>query len=427
MSGLLIRGQYQAEVQQQNAALRQQRQMAGKKAARNWGLKRAGGAAATGLAAAGTGYLIGESTEWSSGGILAAGLTTAAGVAAMGGPVGWIGGAVIAVGTLAAAWFQAGQEQKRALEALDQYNNSIQTYQGLWVGEGASAEARQMRAVYQQNVDLNVLIATRIDLMRELIGLSTGPVDTSGIKLSTDLADTLFDKFDAADSIWGSGDMSNKAIEMSRKYNENLYARYGTSDKQGWHTGLWSYDGDIYWTGLTGTNYKLNNPDGTSDQHDVATAIAIAEGLAIRGNEAQDILSRYSELKRKALWSGQNLSEIQDIATNWENTYGWDASLARAKADTRPDLWNYSAETFKAWTGEDWAQTYPYVMMLHNMFADRFGNNASFLTAANSYFTGLENNSLDEATVVNYIKEMDNNLGMWLVDYTKRQHRQLVS
>lgn len=415
----LIRGQYQAEVQQQNAALRQQRQMAGKKAARNWGLKRAGGAAATGLAAAGTGYLIGESTEWSSGGILAAGLTTAAGVAAMGGPVGWIGGAVIAVGTLAAAWFQAGQEQKRALEALDQYNNSIQTYQGLWVGEGASAEARQMRAVYQQNVDLNVLIATRIDLMRELIGLSTGPVDTSGIKLSTDLADTLFDKFDAADSIWGSGDMSNKAIEMSRKYNENLYARYGTSDKQGWHTGLWSYDGDIYWTGLTGTNYKLNNPDGTSDQHDVATAIAIAEGLAIRGNEAQDILSRYSELKRKALWSGQNLSEIQDIATNWENTYGWDASLARAKADTRPDLWNYSAETFKAWTGEDWAQTYPYVMMLHNMFADRFGNNASFLTAANSYFTGLENNSLDEATVVNYIKEMDNNLGMWLVDYTK--------
>ena len=58
-------------------------------------------------------------------------------------------------------------------------------------------------------------------------------------------------------------------------------------------------------------------------------------------------------------------------------------------------------------------------MMLHNMFADRFGNNASFLTAANSYFTGLENNSLDEATVVNYIKEMDNNLGMWLVDYTK--------
>lgn len=415
----LIRGQYQAEVQQQNAALRQQRQMAGKKAARNWGRKRAGGAAATGLAAAGTGYLIGESTEWSSGGILAAGLTTAAGVAAMGGPVGWIGGAVIAVGTLAAVWFQAGQEQKRALEALDQYNNSIQTYQGLWVGEGASAEARQMRAVYQQNVDLNVLIATRIDLMRELIGLSTGPVDTSGIKLSTDLADTLFDKFDAADSIWGSGDMSNKAIEMSRKYNENLYARYGTSDKQGWHTGLWSYDGDIYWTGLTGTNYKLNNPDGTSDQHDVATAIAIAEGLAIRGNEAQDILSRYSELKRKALWSGQNLSEIQDIATNWENTYGWDASLARAKADTRPDLWNYSAETFKAWTGEDWAQTYPYVMMLHNMFADRFGNNASFLTAANSYFTGLENNSLDEATVVNYIKEMDNNLGMWLVDYTK--------
>lgn len=415
----LIRGQYQAEVQQQNAALRQQRQMAGKKAARNWGRKRAGGAAATGLAAAGTGYLIGESTEWSSGGILAAGLTTAAGVAAMGGPVGWIGGAVIAVGTLAAVWFQAGQEQKRALEALDQYNNSIQTYQGLWVGEGASAEARQMRAVYQQNVDLNVLIATRIDLMRELIGLSTGPVDTSGIKLSTDLADTLFDKFDAADSIWGSGDMSNKAIEMSRKYNENLYARYGTSDKQGWHTGLWSYDGDIYWTGLTGTNYKLNNPDETSDQHDVATAIAIAEGLAIRGNEAQDILSRYSELKRKALWSGQNLSEIQDIATNWENTYGWDASLARAKADTRPDLWNYSAETFKAWTGEDWAQTYPYVMMLHNMFADRFGNNASFLTAANSYFTGLENNSLDEATVVNYIKEMDNNLGMWLVDYTK--------
>lgn len=415
----LIRGQYQAEVQQQNAALRQQRKMAGKKAARNWGRKRAGGAAATGLAAAGTGYLIGESTEWSSGGILAAGLTTAAGVAAMGGPVGWIGGAVIAVGTLAAAWFQAGQEQKRALEVLDQYNNSIQTYQGLWVGEGASAEARQMRAVYQQNVDLNVLIATRIDLMRELIGLSTGPVDTSGIKLSTDLADTLFDKFDAADSIWGSGDMSNKAIEMSRKYNENLYARYGTSDKQGWHTGLWSYDGDIYWTGLTGTNYKLNNPDETSDQHDVATAIAIAEGLAIRGNEAQDILSRYSELKRKALWSGQNLSEIQDIATNWENTYGWDASLARAKADTRPDLWNYSAETFKAWTGEDWAQTYPYVMMLHNMFADRFGNNASFLTAANSYFTGLENNSLDEATVVNYIKEMDNNLGMWLVDYTK--------
>lgn len=414
-----LKQQYQSEVQHQNNTLRQQRQLAGKKAARNWALKRAGGAAATGLAAAGTGYLIGESTDWSSGGILAAGLTTAAGVAAMGGPVGWIGGAAIAVGTLAASWYQSTQETKRAMEALDNYIGSINTYQGLWTGEGASAEARQMRAVYQHNVDLNVLIATRIDLMRELLGLTTGPVDTSGVKLSTDLADTLFKKFDAADSVWGSGDMSDKAIELSRKFNEGLYARYGDSTKQGWHTGLWSYDGDIYWTGLSGTSYKLNNPDGTSDQHDVATAIAIAEGLAIRGSEAQDILSRYSELKRKALWSGQSLSDIQDIATNWENTYGWDASLARAKADTRPDLWNYSAETFQAWTGEDWAKTYPYVMVLHNMFADKFGNGASFLTAANSYFTGLENNSLDEATIINYIKEMDNGLGMWLVDYTK--------
>ena len=41
-----------------------------------------------GFTAAGTGYLIGESREWSSGGILAAGLTTAAGVAHIGGPVG---------------------------------------------------------------------------------------------------------------------------------------------------------------------------------------------------------------------------------------------------------------------------------------------------------------------------------------------------
>lgn len=414
-----LRQQHQYEVQQQNNALRQQRQLVGKKAARNWALKRAGGGVLTGLTAAGTGALIGESTDWSSGGILAAGLTTAAGVAAMGGPVGWIGGAAIAVGTLAASWYQSTQETKRAMEALDNYIGSINTYQGLWTGEGASAEARQMRAVYQHNEDLNTLISTRIDLMRELMGMTDGPVDTSGIMLSTDLANTLFSKFDAADSIWGSGDMSNKAIEMSQKFNEGLYARYGGQDRSGWHTGLWSYDGNIYWTGLSGTNYKLNNPDGTSDQHDVATAIATAEGLAIRGSEAQEILSRYSELKRKALWSGQNLSEIQDIATNWENTYGWDASLSRAKADTRPDIWNYSIETVKSWTGEDWAQTYPYVMTLHNMFADRFGNSASFLTAANSYFTGLENNSLDEATIINYIKEMDNGLGMWLVDYTK--------
>ena len=317
----LIRGQYQAEVQQQNAALRQQRQMAGKKATRNWGLKRAGGAAATGLAAAGTGYLIGESTDWSSGGILAAGLTTAAGVAAMGGPVGWIGGAAIAVGTLAASWYQSTQETKRAMEALDNYIGSINTYQGLWTGEGASAEARQMRVIYQHNVDLNTLIATRIDLMRELMGMTAGPTDTSGIKLSTDIAETIFKKFDAADSVWGSGDMSDKAIEMSRAFNAELFDRYTTKSYRS-NVGLYKYDGDIYYHTIDGKDLMLNNPDGTSDQHDVAAAMTMAMAMAVRGSEAQDILSRYSELKRKALWSGQSLSEIQGIASNWEDTYG---------------------------------------------------------------------------------------------------------
>lgn len=414
----LIRGQYQAEVQQQNAALRQQRQMAGKKATRNWGLKRAGGAAATGLAAAGTGYLIGESTDWSSGGILAAGLTTAAGVAAMGGPVGWIGGAAIAVGTLAASWYQSTQETKRAMEALDNYIGSINTYQGLWTGEGASAEARQMRVIYQHNVDLNTLIATRIDLMRELMGMTAGPTDTSGIKLSTDIAETIFKKFDAADSVWGSGDMSDKAIEMSRAFNAELFDRYTTKSYRS-NVGLYKYDGDIYYHTIDGKDLMLNNPDGTSDQHDVAAAMTMAMAMAVRGSEAQDILSRYSELKRKALWSGQSLSEIQGIASNWEDTYGVAAINRRIDPSTLPSAWNYSIETVNSWTGEDWAKTYPYLTTLHNMFVDKFGNGASYLTAANSYFTGLENNSLDEATVVNYIKEMDNNLGMWLVDYTK--------
>ena len=414
----LIRGQYQAEVQQQNAALRQQRQMAGKKATRNWGLKRAGGAAATGLAAAGTGYLIGESTDWSSGGILAAGLTTAAGVAAMGGPVGWIGGAAIAVGTLAASWYQSTQETKRAMEALDSYIGSINTYQGLWTGEGASAEARQMRVIYQHNVDLNTLIATRIDLMRELMGMTAGPTDTSGIKLSTDIAETIFKKFDAADSVWGSGDMSDKAIEMSRAFNAELFDRYTTKSYRS-NVGLYKYDGDIYYHTIDGKDLMLNNPDGTSDQHDVAAAMTMAMAMAVRGSEAQDILSRYSELKRKALWSGQSLSEIQGIASNWEDTYGVAAINRRIDPSTLPSAWNYSIETVNSWTGEDWAKTYPYLTTLHNMFVDKFGNGASYLTAANSYFTGLENNSLDEATVVNYIKEMDNNLGMWLVDYTK--------
>lgn len=414
----LIRGQYQAEVQQQNAALRQQRQMDGKKAARNWGLKRAGGAAATGLAAAGTGYLIGESTDWSSGGILAAGLTTAAGVAAMGGPVGWIGGAVIAVGTLAASWYQSTQETKRAMEALDNYIGSINTYQGLWTGKGASAEARQMRVIYQHNVDLNTLIATRIDLMRELMGMTSGPTDTSGIKLSTDIAETIFKKFDAADSVWGSSDMSDQAIEMSRAFNAELYDRYSSANHR-MNVGLYKYDGDIYYHTIDGKDLMLNNPDGTSDQHDVAAAMSMGMAMAVRGSEAQEILSRYSELKRKALWSGQNLAEIQGIASNWEDTYGLAAMNRRIDQSTYPNVWNHSIETVNAWTGEEWAKSYPYVTTLHNMFVDKFGNGASYLTAANSYFTGLENNSLDEATVVNYIKEMDNNLGMWLVDYTK--------
>ncbi len=413
-----IRRRYNSAVQQQNDAIRQQRQLVGKKAARNWALKRAGGAAVTGLAAAGTGYLIGESTEWSSGGILAAGLTTAAGVAAMGGPVGWIGGAVIAVGSLAASWYQSAQETKRAMEALDNYISSINTYQGLWTGEGASAEARQMRAVYQHNVDLNTLISTRIDLMRELMGMTSGPTDTSGIKLSTDIAETIFKKLDAADSIWGSGDMSDKAIEMSRAFNAELYDIYSSANHR-MNVGLYKYNGDIYYHTIDGKDLMLNNPGGTSDQHEVAAAMSMGMGMAIRGSEAQEILSRYSELKRKALWSGQSLTEIQGIASNWEDTYGVAAINRRIDQSTYPNVWNHSIETVNSWTGEDWAKSYPYVTTLHNMFVNKFGNGASYLTAANTYFTGLENDSLDEATVVNYIKEMDNNLGMWLVDYTK--------
>lgn len=399
-----IQARYRQELDRQNGDLQRQRRQAGRRGAARWGAQRLGAGALGAAAGIGTGAMIAESSDWSSGGILAGGLTAAASVAMMGGPVGWIGGAAIAVGTLAAAWYESAAETRRAGEALDNYISSLQVHNGLFVGEGASAEIRQLDAVYNKNLDLNTLIATRIELMRELAGLTGGSVDTTGINMSTAAAEKTFEKLSAYDSMWGSGDMAGKAVELANKQLPGS---------------MWT-NGDSYvWYDPSGHSHTLVNPDGTDDDQDVAAYFATGISLAVQGSESQEIARRFSDLKKKALWAHLGLTDVQSISKEFEGQYGLAAIDQRVDPLSTAEAWAYSGDQVKSWDGTDWATKAPYLYTLNKIWSPYFGTGASFNTAADTYFQQLSDGTITDSTIINYISEMDNGLGMWLKNYTK--------
>ena len=399
-----IQARYRQELDNQNRALQEQRRQAGRKGASRWGAQRLGAGALGAAAGVGTGAMIASSSDWSSGGILTGGLTAAASVAMMGGPVGWIGGAAIAVGTLAAAWFESAAETRRANAALDDYISSLQVHNGLYTGEGASAEIRHLDAMYNRNNDLNVVISTRIDLMRELLGLTGGSVDTSGVNMSTAAAESAFAKIKAVDSIWGSGDMAKKAVELANKQLPNSMYTNGST--------YWWYD-------PTGYSHQLVNPEDSDDDQDVAAYFATGISLAVQGSESQEIAKRYSDLKKKALWAHQNFTQVKAISTEFENQYGLTAIAKRVDPKSTAEAWAYSEDEVKSWDGSDWADKAPYLYSLNQIWSPYFGSGASFNNTAKTYFEQLEAGTITDTTILNYISEMDNSLGLWLKNYTK--------
>lgn len=393
-------------------AARHDNDLAGvKKAMKLWNKQRLGLGAATGAVGLAAGLGIAAASDWSPTGWLAGGVPAVISAAMLGGPVGWMAAGAAALVFGGSAAFQAWRATKAAKRAFDEYIGSIRTYNGLWTGEGANAAMKALNLTYNKNVDLNMLISDRIALMRELLGLSSNNVDTTGVNISTSLIESRMKQFGAM----RSGDRDNAVKNLINALNV---------------PGLDFRAGMFSWRTHDGKYMELNNPEGwATGKGDVALMFAALAETAARGEEGKEIAERYTSLKQKALWNHSGLTAVRGISQEFLENYGNDAlyngwvdkngvkHAPRVDLNSYPHTWNYTREQFDNFTGQDMSTKYPYLQTLQGIYMPLFGPNASFNSVAENYFAKKSAGTLGENDILEYIGEMDNRLGMFLKTY----------
>lgn len=136
-----------------------------------------------------------DGTTWDN---WAGGAYTIAGMAAMaGGPLGW---KIAAVTALIGAGLQLAGAWERSTEALqDMYKTveSVQTANGVLVNSENKIQ-QALDGVYNRHNDINTLVANRISMMKELLGLT--PKEEAPADTTTSVYDKLMANWD---KVWG--------------------------------------------------------------------------------------------------------------------------------------------------------------------------------------------------------------------------------
>lgn len=268
-------GVYQARQAEDAAALKRykQNQKTFNKRVRNMqirnGLK---GFGKMGVGAAGMMLGMHQMTKENANGwdVASGGLFAAAGMAAMvGGPIGWIAAAGLALGGLGASLASFNQNLNALSGFVNDFSNSHQLLDGALLNGNTRTE-RYLEFVWRKNYDINDLIQRRIELMKELLGIET-PNATTTKDVGNETYKTMYEKFYAADSMWGSRGAASRAADLFNKYGQE----FGLSVR--------NYGGDWYYQDANGKYIRFANPKGSSDtndavMYDVAAAMELLHG-----------------------------------------------------------------------------------------------------------------------------------------------------
>lgn len=397
-------GVYSARQAEDKANLRQYRQnrktfnrRVAKMQALNGMKGLAGMGAGAVLTMAGTSQMMKEDANgWD---VTSGGLFAAAGMAAMvGGPVGWIAAAGLALGGLAAlsASFKAN------LSALSGFVNSFTQSHQLLDGaltNGNTRTEKYLEFVWRKNYDINDLIQRRIELMKELLGIET-PNETTTKDVGNEVYKTMYDRFYAADSMWGSYGAASRAAELFNNYGEQYGLKlFYDNNKDGW-----------FYKDGNGNVIRYANPDGTSDTNDAVMYDAAAAMELLHGQYRSKIIDENQHRLASMLYGKATALDAQNWRDTFESTYG-PSSWANK---IRPNQWNEDTDVAKHWNGEEIAQSYIGSQLLWSSLHQL----VEAQNAIADFKTKLEAGTLTELDVVKALRWGDYDiLGQTLADY----------
>lgn len=288
--------------------------------------------------------------------VASGGLLSAAGMAAMvGGPAGWIAAAGLSLGALGTSLVSFNKNLDALSGFVDDFTKSHQLLDGALLN-GKTRTERYLEFVWRKNYDINDLIQRRTELMKELLGLET-PNATTTKDIGNETYKTMYERFYAADSMWGSSGAAKNAADMFNKYGK----QFGLSiDK---HVETYGYDPrtgtpitETYWAykDANGNIIKFANPDGSSDTNDAVMYDVAAAMEMLHGQYRSKIIDENQKRLVLMLYGKSTVADVKNWRDTFASTYGpssWDNKI-------RPNQWKEDTDVAKYWSGEDIAQSY---------------------------------------------------------------------
>lgn len=343
--------------------------------------------------------------------VISGGLYSVAGMAAMvGGPVGWVVAASALVGALISSFVSFKQNLSALSDFVDSFTAKHQIIDGALLNGNTRTE-RYLEFIWRKNYDINDLIQRRIELMKELLGIET-PNATTTKDVGNEVYKTMYEKFYAADSLWGSSPAASRAAEMFNKYGEEFGLHIGKYQKLIGYDQYGNPKYDSYW-GFKDSDGKIipfNNPDGISDTNDAVMYDVAAAMEMLHGQYRSKIIDENQHRLAQILYGKATAED----AKNWRDTFATTYGPSSWTHLTRPDQWNEDTDVAKYWSGEDIAQSYIAAQLLwKSMYQMVEAQNAIV-----AFKEKIANGNLTENDVVKALRWGDYDiLGQTLADY----------
>lgn len=377
------------------------------------------GSMASGALGAYGGSQIGELVTGGSetGSMIGGALGGLAGFAALaaGGPVGWGIAGALALGGIAAAFWNANVASEEARKSLEAYTNSLSN-NGILSGDHFSMTERYLNLVYNKELDIKDVIAERIRLRNEELGITSGR-NTDSSDWTGKIFDQMTNKFDGEDMFYDSSKMGFSVIDA---INKQAKIAFGISGGKFNHPNgrifYNQYDDNPYWVDMEGHTRKIQNPSGLNDQNDVIAAMGALYLEGLKGSKGESVIQSYENQLHSLLFTGGTRQDFQNL----RNQYYKNFYLFNGNDKTYPDVFKWGLDDVKSWGPEEKVASYPYQQGLKDRMDALYGPGAERWKNIDAYFNAIDNKSMSEDIVVKFITAVDAKLGSFLQDYSSK-------
>ncbi len=372
------------------------------------------GGVAGGLGGAQIGEAITGGSE--TGGMIGGALGGLAGFAALaaGGPVGWGIAGALALGGITAAFYNANAASEEARKSLEAYTNSLSN-NGILSGDNFSITERYLNLVYNKELDIKDVIAERIRLRNEELGITSGRnTDTSD--WTGKVFDDMVNRFDGIDRFYDSSQMGYSVIDAINKHAKIAFDKSGGKfNHPNGRIFYNQYDDSPYWVDMEGHTRKIQNPSwDLNDQNDVIAAMGALYLEGLKGSKGASVIQSYENQLHSLLFTGGTRQDFQNL----RNQYYKDFYLFNGNDKTYPDVFKWGLDDVKAWAPEDKVASYPYQQGLKDRMDALYGPGAERWRAIDNYFNKRDKNALNENDVIKFITAVDATLGTFFQSFT---------